>query len=313
MQRNSLPSSSKFSNAQSVNRIMREWNQLIKNPQFNWHAAPKTENNLLEWHFTVKGPSDTDFEGGLYHGSIDLPPGYPLFPPTIMLLTPNGRFEVAKKICLSFSNFHPELWQPAWGVQTMLDALHSFFPTPGEGSIASVDWPADVRRSLAKKSVDWTCPVCKHSNKELIIKGCATSTNQSADLRLLDEVHELRKKEQSNSLYNKDIVDVAPPVLIEGATESSPNYNVHLINNPSTVIKLDESLEQTACPTAVYPPVYSLKSFILSIISSLVSRPTTVQRAALKIVDVFLLLFFVCTTYMLGQLIWLSFFEDFGS
>ena len=31
----------------------------------------------------------SDFEGGIYHGRISLPPEYPLKPPSIMLLTVN--------------------------------------------------------------------------------------------------------------------------------------------------------------------------------------------------------------------------------
>lgn len=70
---------------------------------------------MFDWHFTLRGPRDTEFEGGMYHGRILLPSDYPFKPPNIMLLTPNGRFEVRKKICLSISAHHPEEWQPAWG------------------------------------------------------------------------------------------------------------------------------------------------------------------------------------------------------
>ena len=37
---------------------------------YNFHnqAAP-LEENLFEWHFTVRGPSDTDFEVGLLHNT----------------------------------------------------------------------------------------------------------------------------------------------------------------------------------------------------------------------------------------------------
>lgn len=42
---------------------------------------------MFEWHFTVRGPPDTEFDGGRYHGRITLPPEYPMKPPSIMLLT----------------------------------------------------------------------------------------------------------------------------------------------------------------------------------------------------------------------------------
>lgn len=74
----------------------------------------------MEWHFTIRGPPGTEFDGGLYHGRIVLPHEYPFKPPAIMLLTPNGRFEINKKICLSISSYHPETWLPAWGSECLL-------------------------------------------------------------------------------------------------------------------------------------------------------------------------------------------------
>jgi ubiquitin-conjugating enzyme E2 J1 len=62
-----------------------------------YHAAP-LESNLFEWHFTIRGPSDSEFERGTYHGKISLPPAYPMQAPDLMILTPNGRWEVNKKV-----------------------------------------------------------------------------------------------------------------------------------------------------------------------------------------------------------------------
>lgn len=35
----------------------------------------------------MRGPPDSDFDGGVYHGRIVLPPEYPMKPPSIILLT----------------------------------------------------------------------------------------------------------------------------------------------------------------------------------------------------------------------------------
>ena len=45
------------------------------------------QENLFEWHFTIRGPPGTDYEGGRYHGRILLPPEYPMKPPSIVILT----------------------------------------------------------------------------------------------------------------------------------------------------------------------------------------------------------------------------------
>jgi ubiquitin-conjugating enzyme E2 J1 len=69
----------------AVKRLMREAREL-HDATDEYYAYP-LEENLFEWHFTVQGPPSTDFEGGVYHGKILLPPDYPMKPPNIILLT----------------------------------------------------------------------------------------------------------------------------------------------------------------------------------------------------------------------------------
>uniref|UniRef100_A0A1B6ELJ2 UBC core domain-containing protein n=1 Tax=Cuerna arida TaxID=1464854 RepID=A0A1B6ELJ2_9HEMI len=142
----------------AVKRLMREACEL-KDATEEYCAHP-VEDNLFEWHFTVQGPPSTEFEGGLYHGRILLPTEYPMKPPNIILLTPNGRFETHKKICLSISGHHPETWQPSWSIRTALLALIAFMPTPSSGTIGAIDYSPEERQLLAKRSQSWECPVC---------------------------------------------------------------------------------------------------------------------------------------------------------
>ena len=74
----------------------------MASPTSDYFAAP-LEDNLFEWHFTVRGPEDTDFQvikvmltsyspflycqGGIYHGRIIVPAEYPMKPPDIIFLT----------------------------------------------------------------------------------------------------------------------------------------------------------------------------------------------------------------------------------
>ncbi|KAH7279430.1 hypothetical protein KP509_37G019500 [Ceratopteris richardii] len=112
------------------------------------------QDNIFEWQFAIRGPPDSEFEGGIYHGRIQLPPEYPFKPPSFMLLTPNGRFETQTKICLSISQFHPEHWQPSWSVRTALVALIAFMPSKGNGAIGSLEFTKEERKALALKSVE---------------------------------------------------------------------------------------------------------------------------------------------------------------
>ncbi|XP_065184652.1 ubiquitin-conjugating enzyme E2 J1-like [Sycon ciliatum] len=142
----------------AVKRLMREAREL-REPTHQYHAQP-LEDNLFEWHFTVAGASDSAFDGGRYHGRIILPSEYPMKPPHIIVLTPNGRFIVGHKICLSVSGYHPETWQPSWSIRTVLLALIGFMPTKGEGAIGALDYTDQERVKLAKRSVNFVCPTC---------------------------------------------------------------------------------------------------------------------------------------------------------
>ncbi|NXL57347.1 UB2J1 enzyme, partial [Chordeiles acutipennis] len=163
----------------AVKRLMKEAAEL-KDPTDHYHAQP-LEDNLFEWHFTVRGPPDSDFDGGIYHGRIVLPPEYPMKPPSIILLTANGRFEVGKKICLSISGHHPETWQPSWSIRTALLAIIGFMPTKGEGAIGSLDYTPEERRALAKKSQDFCCEMCGTSMKTALLPLTSGSISSQAD------------------------------------------------------------------------------------------------------------------------------------
>lgn len=48
-------------------------------------------------------------------------------PPNIIFMTPNGRYDINVKICLSITSYHPEEWNPTWTVRTMLEGIISTF------------------------------------------------------------------------------------------------------------------------------------------------------------------------------------------
>ncbi|OIV95932.1 hypothetical protein TanjilG_27036 [Lupinus angustifolius] len=135
----------------AVKRILQEVKEMQSNPSHDFMSLP-LEENIFEWQFAIRGPSETEFDGGIYHGRIQLPAEYPFKPPSFMLLTPNGRFETQTKICLSISNHHPEHWQPSWSVRTALVALIAFMPTNPNGALGSLDYKKEDRCALAIKS-----------------------------------------------------------------------------------------------------------------------------------------------------------------
>ncbi|PLB40577.1 ubiquitin-conjugating enzyme E2 [Aspergillus candidus] len=152
-----------------LRRLMKEAAELNASPTPHFHAAPISDSNLFEWHFTLAGPpAPSAYAGGIYHGRIVLPPTYPLRPPSFRFLTPSGRFEVNREICLSISGHHEELWQPAWGIRTSLLAIRSFMDGDAKGQVGGMDASWEARREYAGRSAEWVCEVCGRKNEEIL-------------------------------------------------------------------------------------------------------------------------------------------------
>ena len=54
--------------------------------------------------YVLEGSPGTPFSSGFYYGKVKFPPEYPFKPPSIYILTPNGRFATNKRICMSMSD-----------------------------------------------------------------------------------------------------------------------------------------------------------------------------------------------------------------
>jgi len=121
-------------------------------PPYVW-AAPD-ESDILIWNFLIRGPPDSPYNGGEYHGVIMFPPEYPFKPPGIKMLTPSGRFQPNKKICFSMSDYHPASWNPAWSVATILTGLLSFMLSE-EMTTGSMQSTNREREVLAQRSHAW--------------------------------------------------------------------------------------------------------------------------------------------------------------
>ncbi|CAH2252557.1 ubiquitin-conjugating enzyme E2 J1 [Pelobates cultripes] len=218
----------------AVKRLMKEAAEL-KDPTDHYHAQP-LEDNLFEWHFTVRGPPDSDFDGGVYHGRIVLPPEYPMKPPSIILLTANGRFEVGKKICLSISGHHPETWQPSWSIRTALLAIIGFMPTKGEGAIGSLDYTPEERKALAKKSQEFCCEACGVKMKSALLPLTSDSSADDREARELARQISFKAEvnppggAQSDGNPSKQPQDRPEPVPEAGATHETDSQEAATVS-----------------------------------------------------------------------------------
>lgn len=71
----------------AVKRLLREAQEMALNDESHLIHAQPLEDNLFEWHFTFRGPPDSVYSNGIYHGRVIFPSQYPLAPPEIALLT----------------------------------------------------------------------------------------------------------------------------------------------------------------------------------------------------------------------------------
>ena len=141
----------------AVRRLRKEYQTLQQQPEYGFVAAP-IETNVLEWHFVLFGSVDTPYQGGLYHGRLIFPSTYPMSPPAVYMRTESGRFKVDTKICMSMSDFHPEQWNPMWGVRLILIGMLSFMnseePSTGAMTANSSDRVMMAQRSLVAVKSD---------------------------------------------------------------------------------------------------------------------------------------------------------------
>lgn len=259
---------------------VREAQELSTAPSADYTAAP-LETDLFEWHFTLRGPPNSPYADGLYHGRIVLPPTYPLRPPSFRFLTPSGRFEANREICLSISGHHEETWQPAWGVRTALVALRSFMETDPKGQLGGLDTSEAVRKQLATQSRAWKCGGCGGRPNEEIIRECEeaakaadaeadaegeSSRNKAkevevpAELKLgfRDEMEKNAAAAAATAAVNNTAVDAESAELAEGFVQTVPRADLsagaaqpgQTVSQPTRTVPLPASAPAQQAPLA---------------------------------------------------------------
>ena len=139
----------------SNKRLLKEYRDIM-NDKIECILTKPRENNILLWDYIIN-PIEEPYKDGYYHGTLEFDKDYPMKPPSIKMLTPSGRFQVNGRLCLSMSDYHPESWNPSWGVRTILIGLHSFMLSEefSEGTIGSISDSFDNRILLKEKSLEY--------------------------------------------------------------------------------------------------------------------------------------------------------------
>ncbi|PWN21713.1 UBC-like protein [Microstroma glucosiphilum] len=137
----------------AIKRLTKEYQMMEKDPPPFCFARP-LESDILTWHFILRGPPGTPYEGGEYWGQLIFPSDYPFKAPGMKVATPNGRFTENALICTSMSNFHQHSWNPSWSVANILIGLHSFMNAEDIATGAMTATP-EQRKTWASRSHSW--------------------------------------------------------------------------------------------------------------------------------------------------------------
>lgn len=135
-------------------RLHNELKDLNKN-KMEFIQGIQDENNKLVFYFLLKGDKGSSYDGGYYIGKILLPQDYPVKPGDFLMLTPNGRFDIDKKICLSNTGYHLDSSSPIWSIRNVLLGIYSIWMDDKESGISHIKQTSQQRKEHAKKSIEY--------------------------------------------------------------------------------------------------------------------------------------------------------------
>ncbi|KAL6274140.1 hypothetical protein ACE6H2_024832 [Prunus campanulata] len=181
-------------------RILKEFHEIESNPSDDFKFA-LLDWNKYEWQFALRGPSGTEFEGGIYHGRITFPEEYPSKPPSVMFLTENGRFKTQRDICLSrFLN-----WGSSSTVRYALLKLIELMPSYPDEELCSLECIKEGRRVLALNS-----------------RAAVTTYGSSECQKVIDQIHQYMLSNAPNGTGG----DSKPSQASNGTCSVSVVYNI---------------------------------------------------------------------------------------
>ncbi len=129
--------------------------KLLKNEPLHYATAYPDENNPLVWYFIIYGQKDTHYYNGKYIGKITHSKKYPAEPPSYEMLTPSGRFEINKNICLTNSGYHKDEWSSAWNIKSILIGFYSVFCNDDTTGISHILKTEEERRKFSIESDEY--------------------------------------------------------------------------------------------------------------------------------------------------------------
>ena len=136
-----------------LKRIQGDVKDLDRN-RMEFVQGIQDENNIKLFYFMLR-PRELPYIGGLFIGKIELPDDYPKTPGSFYMLTPNGRFTINSKICLTNSSYHRESWTPIWSIRNTIVGISSIFVADDTTGISHIKDTKENRERYTCESIQY--------------------------------------------------------------------------------------------------------------------------------------------------------------
>jgi ubiquitin-conjugating enzyme E2 J2 len=162
---------------------------------------------------------------------------YPLKPPSVLMYTPNGRFKTGQRLCLSNSDFHPESWNPVWGVSTILMGLYSFMLETAP-TLGSVETSLEDKQRYAAESLEFNC-------RNPVFRSMFPDLAELQELRVSEAQREAEEAVQ-RAANKKALTTAATAAAAAAAADGSSSSNASSSASSSTALGSTEAAAAAA-------------------------------------------------------------------
>jgi len=224
-------------------RLSNEVKLLNSQPLHYCTSYPDEENPLI-WYFFIKGQKDTAYHNGEYIGKIIHSPKYPAEPPDYYMLTPSGRYEINKKICLSNSSYHKGDWSSTWNILSILIAFYSIWLDDKENGISHLKDTDENRKKMAIESIEYN----KKNNSKILEKFNLEHIRDDAPVILKKKI-DLEKEENKidnekivNEIIIKKVINKDNEINLDEIEKNIENINEKIIKQEININNLEKEI-----------------------------------------------------------------------